>query len=83
MASKEEQSLLGDLQSSSEVSAAISSLLEEDHSVMGHTGSGSQMGFVPVEVRHMKFLHGLWAIYSSWRRFQRWILTLALRCPGP
>ena len=54
MASKEEQSLLGDLQSSSEVSAAISSLLEEDHSVMGHTGSGSQMGFVPVEVRHMK-----------------------------
>lgn len=63
MASKEEQSLLGDLQSSGEVSAAISSLLEEDHSVMGHTGSGSQMGFVPVEVRHMKIFFMVYKQY--------------------
>lgn len=59
MASRERQSLLEDLESSSEVSAAISSLLEEDHNgaeVLGHSISGNQLGFVPVEVSHMVVL---------------------------
>ena len=59
MASRERQSLLQDQESSSEVSAAISSLLQENHSgteVLGRTVSGNQLGFVPVEVSHMDYL---------------------------